>query len=117
MAAAYHAMQRTSRSTCTANFASTEFSEVRGQGLTLPYGGGTTLGLMMDLAADRQLKIGDLARITSLSIKTIRYYESRGLLEQPPRTEGEAARPDAGGDTRVGCPGRPVQRGRDRPAP
>src|SRR5215211_53982 len=29
MAAAYHAMQRTSRSTCTANFASTEFSEVR----------------------------------------------------------------------------------------
>src|SRR5215211_8828193 len=88
MAAAYHAMQRTSRSTCTANFASTEFSEVRGQGLTLPYGGGSTLGLMMDLAADRQLKIGDLARITSLSIKTIRYYESRGLLEQPPRTEG-----------------------------
>jgi MerR family transcriptional regulator, Zn(II)-responsive regulator of zntA len=44
--------------------------------------------LMMDLAADRQLKIGDLARITGLSIKTIRYYESRGLLEQPPRTEG-----------------------------
>jgi DNA-binding transcriptional MerR regulator len=43
---------------------------------------------MMDLAADRQLKIGDLARITGLSIKTIRYYERRGLLEQPPRTEG-----------------------------
>jgi DNA-binding transcriptional MerR regulator len=43
--------------------------------------------LMMDLASDRQLKIGDLARITGLSIKTIRYYESRGLLEQPPRTE------------------------------
>jgi MerR family transcriptional regulator, Zn(II)-responsive regulator of zntA len=42
---------------------------------------------MMDLAADRQLKIGDLARITGLSIKTIRYYESRGLLEKPPRTE------------------------------
>jgi MerR family transcriptional regulator, Zn(II)-responsive regulator of zntA len=45
--------------------------------------------LMMDLAADdRQFKIGDLARITGLSIKTIRYYERRGLLEQPPRTEG-----------------------------
>jgi DNA-binding transcriptional MerR regulator len=44
--------------------------------------------LMMDLAADRRLKIGDLARITGLSIKTIRYYESRGLLEKPPRTEG-----------------------------
>jgi DNA-binding transcriptional MerR regulator len=44
---------------------------------------------MMDLAADdRQFKIGDLARITGLSIKTIRYYERRGLLEQPPRTEG-----------------------------
>ena len=43
---------------------------------------------MMDLAADGQLKIGDLARITGLSIKTIRYYERRGLLEQPPRTEG-----------------------------
>jgi DNA-binding transcriptional MerR regulator len=44
--------------------------------------------LMTDLAADRRLKIGDLARITGLSIKTIRYYESRGLLEKPPRTEG-----------------------------
>jgi DNA-binding transcriptional MerR regulator len=44
--------------------------------------------LMTDLAAARRLKIGDLARITGLSIKTIRYYESRGLLEKPPRTEG-----------------------------
>ena len=43
---------------------------------------------MMDLASDRRLKIGDLARITGLSIKTIRYYEKRRLLEQPPRTEG-----------------------------
>jgi DNA-binding transcriptional MerR regulator len=43
---------------------------------------------MMDLAAARRLKIGDLARITDLSIKTIRYYESRGLLEKPPRSEG-----------------------------
>ena len=31
----------------------------------------------MDLAADRRLKIGDLARITGLSIKTIRYYKSQ----------------------------------------
>jgi MerR family Zn(II)-responsive transcriptional regulator of zntA len=37
---------------------------------------------------DRRLKIGELARQTGLSIKTIRYYEIRGLLEQPPRTEG-----------------------------
>ena len=42
----------------------------------------------MEMAEDRQLKIGKLARQTDLSIKTIRYYEQRGLLEQPPRTEG-----------------------------
>jgi DNA-binding transcriptional MerR regulator len=42
----------------------------------------------MENANDRRLKVGELARQTGLSIKTIRYYESRGLLEQPPRTEG-----------------------------
>jgi len=42
----------------------------------------------MEIAEGRRLKIGELARQTSLSIKTIRYYEQRGLLEQPPRTEG-----------------------------
>jgi DNA-binding transcriptional MerR regulator len=42
----------------------------------------------MEIAEGRQLKIGELAKQTGLSIKTIRYYESRGLLEQPPRTEG-----------------------------
>jgi MerR family transcriptional regulator, mercuric resistance operon regulatory protein len=42
----------------------------------------------METAEDRPLKIGELAHQTSLSIKTIRYYERRGLLEQPPRTEG-----------------------------
>src|SRR5215213_9669316 len=84
---------------------------------------------MMDLASDRRLKIGDLARITSLSIKTIRYYESRGLLEQPPRTEGgyrvygpeevarlrfvQRAKLDQGPSR--AC--RPLQRGRDRPTP
>jgi DNA-binding transcriptional MerR regulator len=41
----------------------------------------------MEIAEDRRLKIGELARQTGLSIKTIRYYEQRGLLEQPPRTE------------------------------
>ena len=55
--------------------------------MTLPYGGGSTLASMMDLAADRRLKIGDLARITGLSIKTIRYYERRRLLEPPSHTE------------------------------
>src|SRR5215216_1090529 len=33
------------------------------------------------------LKIGDLARLTSVPIKTIRYYEQRGLLEPAYRTE------------------------------
>jgi DNA-binding transcriptional MerR regulator len=42
----------------------------------------------MEIAKDRRLKIGELARQTGLSIKTIRYYEHRGLLEKPPRTEG-----------------------------
>ena len=42
----------------------------------------------MEIANDRLLKIGELARQTGLSIKTIRYYEQRGLLEQPPRTQG-----------------------------
>ncbi len=42
----------------------------------------------MEIANDRRLKIGEFACQTGLSIKTIRYYESRGLLEQPPRTQG-----------------------------
>ena len=42
----------------------------------------------METAEDRWLEIGELANLTGLSIKTIRYYETRGLLEQPPRTEG-----------------------------
>src|SRR5918993_3598265 len=42
----------------------------------------------MEIANHRRLKIGELARQTGLSIKTIRYYERRGLLEQPPRTQG-----------------------------
>jgi len=41
----------------------------------------------MEMAEDRRLKIGKLARQTDLSIKTIRYYEQRGLLEHSPRTE------------------------------
>jgi DNA-binding transcriptional MerR regulator len=42
----------------------------------------------MQTAEERRLKIGEVARQTGLSIKTIRYYERRGLLEQPPRTQG-----------------------------
>jgi len=42
----------------------------------------------MEIVEDRRLRIGELAKRTGLSIKTIRYYERRGLMEQPPRTEG-----------------------------
>ena len=42
----------------------------------------------MEITEDSRLKIGELAHQTGLSIKTIRFYESRGLLEQPPRTQG-----------------------------
>ena len=45
----------------------------------------------MEIANDRRLKIGELACQTGLSIKTIRYYESRGLLEQPPRRADTAS--------------------------
>jgi DNA-binding transcriptional MerR regulator len=41
----------------------------------------------MEFTQTKPLKIGDLSRLSGLSIKTIRYYERRGLLEQPPRTD------------------------------
>jgi DNA-binding transcriptional MerR regulator len=41
----------------------------------------------MEFTQTKPLKIGDLSRLSGLSIKTIHYYERRGLLEQPPRTE------------------------------
>lgn len=34
------------------------------------------------------LSIGDLSRRTGVNIRTIRYYESVGLLPEPPRTAG-----------------------------
>ena len=33
------------------------------------------------------LKIGKLAKLCDISVETIRYYESRGLLDTPVRTE------------------------------
>jgi DNA-binding transcriptional MerR regulator len=39
----------------------------------------------MQTAEERRLKIGELANQTGLSIKTIRYYESRGVREPPPK--------------------------------
>jgi len=37
---------------------------------------------------ETQVRIGKLAKAAGLTIKTIRYYETRGLLPVPPRTEG-----------------------------
>ena len=58
--------------------------------MTLPYGGGSTLGLDMDITEHRRLMIGEVARQTGLTIKTVRYYESRELVELAARcNEGE----------------------------
>jgi len=37
---------------------------------------------------DREFTIGELARLTGVSIETIRYYERIGLMPRPARTEG-----------------------------
>lgn len=34
------------------------------------------------------MKIGELAKITQTQAETIRFYERKGLLREPPRTEG-----------------------------
>lgn len=36
----------------------------------------------------REFAIGDLSRETAVKVTTIRYYESIGLLAEPPRSEG-----------------------------
>lgn len=33
------------------------------------------------------LKIGELARRTGVNVQTVRYYERRGILAEPPRTD------------------------------
>ena len=35
------------------------------------------------------MKIGELATATTTPVETIRYYEREGLLQQPPRSEGD----------------------------
>ena len=34
------------------------------------------------------MKIGELARVTSTQVETVRYYEREGLLPTPARTDG-----------------------------
>ena len=36
----------------------------------------------------RSWRIGELARATGLTVRTLRHYESLGLLPRPPRTRG-----------------------------
>jgi MerR family regulatory protein len=38
-------------------------------------------------AEPTELKIGDVARLTGLPVRTIRYYERRGLLEPVARSD------------------------------
>ncbi len=42
----------------------------------------------MNTAAPQIAKIGQAARLTGLSVDTIRFYEKQRLLRRPPRTEG-----------------------------
>jgi MerR family mercuric resistance operon transcriptional regulator len=37
---------------------------------------------------DRELTIGSLARAAGVNVETIRYYQRRGLLEEPPKPPG-----------------------------
>jgi DNA-binding transcriptional MerR regulator len=55
--------------------------------LTLHHGGGFTLRTMVRDAEPTELKIGDVARLTGLPVRTIRYYERRGLLEPAARSD------------------------------
>jgi DNA-binding transcriptional MerR regulator len=55
--------------------------------LTLYRSGGITLAVKMERMDAEMLKIGELARLTSLPVKRIHYYERRGLLEPSARSE------------------------------
>src|SRR5262245_12233239 len=41
---------------------------------------------------DKELSIGQLAELTDVSTRTIRYYEELGILPTPPRTPGRTRR-------------------------
>ena len=40
------------------------------------------------MTQSRSYRIGEVARQTGVSVETLRYYEKRGLLDAPARTEG-----------------------------
>lgn len=44
----------------------------------------------------RELRIGDLARATGISVETVRYYERIGLMPPPGRTQGNYRAYDRG---------------------
>ena len=45
-----------------------------------------------DEGGSRGLLIGELARAAGISVEAVRFYERRGLIEQPPRPYGGARR-------------------------
>lgn len=48
-----------------------------------------------------KLPIGELARQANVNIETIRYYERRGLIEEPPRNKSGHRRYSAGAVRRI----------------
>src|SRR5262245_37697277 len=54
--------------------------------------GGATARKPEATPAEDELSIGELAELTSVSTRTIRYYEELGILPTPPRTPGGTRR-------------------------
>ena len=55
--------------------------------MTLLHSGGSILILMDHTVRDKLFRIGEIARLSGFPVKTIRYYEERGLLETVSRSE------------------------------
>jgi MerR family copper efflux transcriptional regulator len=55
--------------------------------LTFHHSRAFTLGPMTENTETPTLKIGGLSRLSGIPVKRIHYYEQRGLLKQPLRTE------------------------------
>jgi len=55
------------------------------------------------------MRIGELARRTGVRVETIRWYEKAGLIDAPPRSEGNYRDYDAAALARLSF----IRRGRD----
>ena len=60
------------------------FPLLRGNGLTLDHGAGSTVRFVDDRRTE--MRIGQLADAAGVSVETVRYYERRGLLTEPRRS-------------------------------